>query len=139
MRELREIIIHCSATVEGIPFTVEDIRNWHRRRGMSDIGYHYVIHLDGTVHPGRPLERVGAHCTGHNTYSVGICYIGGLDRDGHPKNTMTEAQQRSLANLIRRLKAQYPSVTQLHGHNEYANKACPCFDVQRWARALAIA
>ncbi len=134
MRKLTEIIIHCSATKEGIPYTVKDIRHWHTSQGYKDIGYHYVIHLDGSVHEGRPLDQVGAHCFGHNTSSVGICYVGGLDENRYPKNTMTPAQEESLIQLIKSLKDQYPTIIQLHGHNEYANKACPCFDVQKWAK-----
>ena len=77
MRKIDEIIIHCSATAEGRNFTVEDVRRWHKARGFVDVGYHYLVYLDGSVHVGRPLAQVGAHCLGHNAHSIGVCYIGG--------------------------------------------------------------
>ena len=89
-RPVRDIIIHCSATPEGRDYTVADITSWHRQRGFSTIGYHYVIYRDGSIHCGRNIDSVGAHCQGHNTGSIGICYIGGVAADGHtPKDTRT--------------------------------------------------
>lgn len=130
-RNIKEIIIHCSATAEGKDFTVADIKKWHLARGFSDIGYHYVIYRDGSIHIGRSEDIAGAHCTGHNTISIGICYIGGCATDGKtPKDTRTDAQKKSLVELIKKLKAQYPKAT-IHGHREFANKACPSFDVKR--------
>ena len=129
MRTINEIIIHCSATVEGKDFTVEDIDRWHQQRGFKMVGYHYVIRLDGTIEQGRPLEQAGAHCKGHNTHSIGICYIGGLDTEGKPTDTRTKAQRDMLWALVKSLKVKYPKAT-IHGHNEFANKACPCFDVR---------
>ena len=64
MRKIREIIIHCSATKEGRNFTVADIDRWHRERGLRCIGYHFVIYRDGSIHVGRAIEEVGAHCKG---------------------------------------------------------------------------
>ena len=89
MRIITEIIIHCSATPEGKPFTVADIDRWHRQRGFRCIGYHFVIYLNGSVHAGRPITESGAHCQGHNAHSIGICYVGGLDSLGQPKDTRT--------------------------------------------------
>ncbi len=130
MRIINEIIIHCSATPEGKDYTVEQIRQWHKQRGFSDIGYHYVIYRDGSIHSGRPIERIGAHCLKHNAHSIGVCYIGGVAKDGKtPKDTRTDAQKESLIKLIKELKAKYPKAT-VHGHREYANKACPSFDVK---------
>lgn len=131
MRSIKNIILHCSATAEGKHFTVEQIDRWHRQRGFRCIGYHYVIYLDGTVHIGRPLEQVGAHCKGHNADSIGICYIGGCAADGRtPKDTRTKAQRTALINLVAELRARFPGAT-VHGHNEFANKACPSFNVQK--------
>lgn len=129
MRKITEIIIHCSATPEGRDNTVADIDRWHRTQGWQCIGYHYVIYRDGSIHLGRPVKIAGAHCLGHNAHSIGICYIGGL-RQGLPADTRTPAQRASLHSLIRQLKATYPAAT-IHGHNEFAQKACPCFDVQK--------
>lgn len=129
-RNIKEIIVHCSATPEGEDFTTAQIKQWHLQRGFSDIGYHYVIYRDGSIHAGRPEAISGAHCTGHNTISVGVCYIGGCAKDGKtPKDTRTEAQKAALVQLLKQLKAKYPNAT-IHGHREFANKACPSFDAK---------
>lgn len=130
MRQINEIILHCSSTKEGLCFNINDIRRWHKAQGWKDVGYHYVICLDGTIELGRPLEEIGAHCIGHNANSIGICYIGGLDENGKPKDTRTTQQKAALYMLLNKLKTQFPEAT-IHGHNEFANKACPCFDVQK--------
>ena len=130
MRSITEIIIHCSATAEGRDFGVADIRRWHKAQGWTDVGYHYVVRLDGTVQEGRALSEAGAHCKGHNAHSIGICYIGGLAADGRtPKDTRTTAQRAALRALVGRLQRQFPAAT-VHGHCEFAAKACPCFDVR---------
>lgn len=127
-RNIKEIIVHCSATPEGVPFTVSDIRRWHVQRGFSDIGYHYVVYLDGSVHTGRNEGRVGAHCTGHNSESIGVCYIGGCTKDGKsPKDTRTDKQKASLLTLLRELKNKYPKA-KIYSHKTFANKACPSFN-----------
>ena len=122
MRKIREIIIHCSATKEGRNFTVADIDRWHRERGMRCIGYHFVIYRDGSIHVGRAIEEVGAHCKGHNSISIGICYIGGLSKKGKPKDTRTRDQKAAMRSLIEQLKEEYPLAT-IHGHNEFVNKS----------------
>ena len=128
MRSIKEIIVHCTATSEGKDFTVQQIDSWHRQRGFSCIGYHYIIYRDGTIHCGRPESRVGAHCAGHNANSIGVCYIGGCAADGKtPKDTRTEAQRAALVKLLQELKKKYPSAT-IHGHRDFAAKACPSFD-----------
>ena len=132
MRKLNEIIVHCSATREGQNFTVEQVRRWHKSRGWSDIGYHYVIYLDGSIHEGRPLRLKGAHVGGRNSGTIGICYIGGVKRDGKtPKDTRTPAQKDALESLMEDLMARYPTLKKISGHNQYAAKACPCFDAQK--------
>lgn len=130
-RNIKEIIVHCSATPEGKDFTVAQIKQWHLQRGFSDIGYHYVIYRDGSVHTGRPESVSGAHCTGHNTISIGVCYIGGCATNGTtPKDTRTPAQKVALVKLLKELKAKYPKAT-IHSHKDYANKACPSFDATK--------
>ena len=74
-RYINEIIVHCTATQEGREVTVSEIRQWHKARGFSDIGYHYVIHLDGTMELGRDVDISGAHCTNHNAHSIGVVYV----------------------------------------------------------------
>ena len=129
-RNITEIIIHCSATTEGKHFTAGDIDRWHRQRGFHSIGYHYVILLNGETQKGRDLQQIGAHCTGHNRQSIGICYIGGLDRKGISKDTRTPVQKDSLRRLLLSLKKQYPHAL-IVGHNKFANKDCPCFDAEK--------
>lgn len=130
-RDIKELIVHCSATPEGKDYSVDTIRQWHLQRGFSDIGYHYVIYRDGSIHIGRDESIIGAHCTGHNTNSIGICYIGGCASDGKtPKDTRTEAQKSSLLKLLSELKNKYPKAV-IHSHKDYANKACPSFDATK--------
>ena len=132
MRQINQIIIHCSATPEGRDITVDTIRQWHKQRGFRDIGYHYIIYRDGSIHVGRPESQQGAHCTGHNANSIGICYVGGMERDmSEPKDTRTPAQCKALAELCHELIRKYPEAS-IHGHNEFANKACPSFNVRQW-------
>jgi N-acetylmuramoyl-L-alanine amidase len=117
-------------TFQGKDYTVEDIRRWHKKQGWKDIGYHYVIYRDGSVHPGRPLQQIGAHTTGHNSYSIGICYIGGCAKDGRtPKDTRTPEQKLAMYKLLYDLLETYPKAT-VHGHYEFANKACPSFKME---------
>lgn len=131
-RSINEIIVHCTASKEGVPLDVAAIRRMHiRERGWSDIGYHYVIYLDGSIHEGRDVNISGAHCKYHNTHSIGVVYVGGVMRDGKtPKDTRTEAQKAGLIKLLKDLKKLYPKAT-IHGHREFANKACPCFDAKK--------
>ena len=127
MRVINEIIVHCAATPEGMNFTVKDIDCWHRERGFKCIGYHYVIYLDGSIHTGRPESEIGAHCKGHNAHSIGVCYIGGCDKKGNPKDTRTDEQKASLLQLLTDLKQKYPKAV-IHSHKDFAKKACPSFD-----------
>ena len=151
-RDIDEIIIHCSATKEGVPFSIDQIDASHKARKFTSyidingktryIGYHFVIMLDGTVQICRPIDKIGGHASGHNARSIGICYIGGLDSKGKVKDTRTPAQKASLITLIKDLKKRYPTIDKVIGHrdtspdlngngiiepNEYI-KGCPCFD-----------
>lgn len=129
MRPISKIIVHCSATPEGRDVTVKEIDSWHKERGFNGIGYHYVVYLDGSVHVGRDEAISGAHTTGHNKNSIGVCYIGGVDKRMNPKDTRTPQQKASLLKLLKELKAKYPKAT-IHGHREFAAKACPSFDAK---------
>jgi N-acetylmuramoyl-L-alanine amidase len=124
MRDITKIIIHCSDTPEDLYFDVDDIRGWHvTDNGWDDIGYHYVILLDGTIQEGRDEEVIGAHCFGHNKESIGICYIGG----GNKRDTRTTEQKRAMYQLLLNLKLRFTDAV-VHGHNEFSNKYCPNFD-----------
>lgn len=131
MRYINEIIIHCSATKEGLDFNVNDLRRWHKAQGWKDVGYHFVITLDGTIEQGRALEEIGSHTKGHNAHSIGICYIGGISKDGKPKDTRTIQQKAALCDLLNKLCKKFPDAL-IFGHNDFTKaKACPCFDVQK--------
>lgn len=142
-RLINEIVIHCSATPEGRDFSVAQIKTCHLARGFNDIGYHYVIYRDGSIHAGRSEALVGAHAPGHNTNSIGICYIGGYAADGKTcKDTRTPAQKAALVSLIKTLIAKYPTIKKIIGHRDTSPdlnhngliepfeyiKGCPCFD-----------
>ena len=136
-RRIDYIVVHCAATKEGQNFTVNDIRRWHtapkpKGRGWSDIGYHYVIYLDGSVHAGRDVDLIGAHVENYNAHSIGICYVGGVAKDGKtPKDTRTTAQKDALLKLLKELRAKYPKAI-IQGHRDFpgVNKACPSFDAK---------
>ena len=148
MNNIDSIIIHCSATKAGQDFKAKDIDRMHRARGFSQIGYHFVVDLDGTIEEGRSLQIEGAHCNtkgssdlSYNKHSIGICYIGGLDMSGQAADTRTDAQKQSMRDLVMRLKQESPIVEVL-GHrdtspdlNDNGNvessewiRMCPCFD-----------
>lgn len=148
--DIDAIVIHCSATRDGQNVKASDIDKWHRERGFKCCGYHFVIDLDGTVEVGRPVTMDGAHCDTsgtsgktYNKHSIGICYIGGLDKKGNPKDTRTWRQKRAMQKLVLDLINRYP-IVEVIGHrdaspdlnhdgkitqNEWI-KTCPCFDVR---------
>lgn len=150
MKTIDSIIIHCSATKAGQDLRAKDIDLMHKQRGFNQIGYNFVIDLDGTVENGRSLSIDGAHCNtkgfsgiSYNKHSIGICYIGGLDANGKAKDTRTDAQKNALRNLVAKLCKEYP-IIELLGHRDTSPdldgsgevepveyiKVCPCFDVR---------
>jgi len=133
MRRIDYIVIHCSATPEGRDVSMETIRGWHTGKGWSDIGYHYVIELNGAVRDGRPLERAGAHVAGWNAHSIGVCYVGGVDADMQPKDTRTNAQRLAMTKLVQKLHERFPDA-EILGHRDFPNvaKACPSFPAKDW-------
>ena len=141
MRQLNEIIIHCTDTRPNwwadrtSAEKVAEVRRWHvEERGWSSEGYHFFIDRDGTVIEGRPLEKTGAHVKGHNTGTVGIALFGGHGGSAGDQflDNFTEDQERALMQLIRQLQDNYPTITNVSGHNQYAAKACPTFSVPAW-------
>lgn len=141
MRPINEIIVHCSATRpewmagRAMADKVAEIRRWHMQdRGWKDIGYHYLIDRNGQVAPGRPVEQVGAHVQGHNTGTIGVCLFGGhgsSETDRFEENFTTH-QDKALRTLLADLKRKHPGVVKISGHNQYAAKACPGFNVPEW-------
>jgi len=142
MRNITGIIIHCTATSpnwwseKSSEEKVEEVRNWHvRDNGWSDIGYHFLIDRDGTVVKGRPIERNGAHVRGHNRGTIGISLFGGraASKNDNFEDHFTPEQDRALRKLINQLHAEYGDVP-VTGHNEYAAKGCPGFQVSSWLK-----
>lgn len=146
-----KIVIHCSATRNGKSLKTNNqsaaqvIDSWHKERGYSRIGYHFVIDVDGTVETGRQVGEIGAHVKGHNRNSVGICLVGGITKEGKNHAEYTAEQWQALYKLLRELESQHPKA-KIYGHrdlspdlngdgsitpNEWV-KACPCFDVWEW-------
>ena len=144
------IIIHCSATREGQDIGAKEIDAMHKQRGFNGIGYHYVVRLDGKVEKGRNETAIGAHCNtkgfskeSYNRHSIGICYVGGLDKAGKAKDTRTPEQKAALIDLINDICKRYP-IVELLGHRDTSPdkngsgeiepcefiKMCPCYDVR---------
>ena len=138
--DIDSIVIHCSATPEGLDFRARDIDRMHKEKGWKMIGYNFVIDLDGTVEVGRPLTMAGAHCQdkgfsskSYNLHSIGICYIGGVEATKNskgqiiskvgpngraiPKDTRTPEQKKAMADLVYNLMEKYPIVDVL-GHRD---------------------
>lgn len=149
-RKINWIVVHCTASPEGQVKTVEDIRRGHKKQGWSDIGYHYVVTLDGQSHLGRDVDVAGAHVSGHNSDSIGVVYVGGLENDPKktyqqlkPKDTRTDKQKMELLSLLMDLRKLYPQA-KIVGHRDFSPdknhdgvisadewiKACPSFDAK---------
>ncbi|PZX19830.1 N-acetylmuramoyl-L-alanine amidase [Palleronia aestuarii] len=140
MRDITEIIVHCSATrptfMQGqtTKTKVAEIRRWHiEDRKWSNIGYHLLIDRDGTIANGRDMTRTGAHVQGHNTGTIGICLFGahGAAATDRFSDHFTAAQDKALRYVIADLRSKYGALL-VSGHNQYANKGCPGFFVPDW-------
>ena len=133
IKEVQYIIVHCSATPPDMDIGVEDIRQWHREKGWSDVGYHYIIRRNGNVEKGRSDNQSGAHVRGYNSVSLGICMVGGVDDFNTPDANYTASQWKALDKLVNDLKLTYPSA-KVCGHRDMpgVDKACPCFDAISW-------
>jgi hypothetical protein len=140
----RRIILHCSATSKQwarnkpMDLILSEIRHWHvNDNGWSDVGYHWLIGPTGEVVTGRDETLMGAHTKAHNSDSIGICLIGGRgsgDTDA-PEDHFTPAQLAALVELVADIERRYPGVQTVHGHNEFARRACPGFRVaDHWER-----
>lgn len=142
-RIIKDLVIHCTASPEGRDLTVQDIRNMHLKNGWSDIGYHYVIDLNGNIHNGRDVDMIGAHVSGHNSHSIGIVYVGGLGSNGKGKDTRTPKQKEALVKLLLELREFYPTA-RICGHRDFSKdlnnngiiepnewiKECPSFEAR---------
>ena|SRR3990167_8820908 len=131
------IVIHCSATPAKMDVAAKDIDRWHKERGFLCIGYHFVIRRDGTREKGRDINAVGAHVSGYNHKSVGLCLVGGMDAlNQEPEDNFTAEQGITLHLTLTELHSQYPAA-KIVGHTELDSaKACPSFDVQDWLKGF---
>lgn len=147
-RKITDISIHCSATRANLDFYgssatadigVKEITKWHLDRGFNTIGYHYVIRRNGTIEIGRDLNKAGAHVTGHNSNSIGICLVGGVDAKNKAENNYTPEQWKSLKELLDALRIKFPK-TIIKGHRDYPNvkKDCPCCNIGEWCKLMYI-
>jgi len=150
LEHIHSLVIHCSATREGVNLTAADIDEMHKARGWAMIGYHRVYRLDGSVEQGRPYTRRGAHVRGNNINTLGLVYIGGLDENGNPKDTRTSEQRHAMFADILSIRNLCPNITKISGHRDYSPdlngdglitpdewiKVCPCFDVAKWLETL---
>jgi N-acetylmuramoyl-L-alanine amidase len=126
--DVTRIVIHCTATPEGRAVTIEDVRRWHvDERGWSDVGYHWLVELDGELKQGRKEHVSGAHAKGWNHCSIGVCYVGGCNKDMKAKDTRTDDQKITLGCLLQDLRCRYPKA-KIIGHRDISSKACPSFD-----------
>ena len=141
MRTIKYIVIHCAATKPSADIGAKEIRQWHvKDRGWRDIGYHYVIRRNGEVEAGRPLEQAGAHVSGYNSNSIGICLVGGLNEQGRSAAEYAARQWEALKALLGRLSKRWPGA-EIKGHRDFPNvkKDCPCFDVRQWLQDEGLA
>ena len=131
LKEVKYLVVHCTATRLSQRVSVEDIDRWHKAQGWSGIGYHWYVDRDGHIFPGRSERATGAHVRGYNHCSIGICYEGGLDEQGNSADTRTLAQKAALLFIIKDLKQSYPNAIVL-GHRDFpgVHKDCPCFDAK---------
>ena len=138
MRKIEQIVIHCSATKPNMDVGVDEIRKWHKNRGWSDIGYHYVVRRNGEIEVGRDEDLVGAGVKGFNKHTIHICLVGGVNDDLEPDDNYTIRQKNAAKELARKLQKKYFELTGIFpaviGHRDFPNvrKACPCFDVVPW-------
>ncbi len=150
-KQLKYLVIHCTATREGRDVSADEIRHWHTSpvtrggKGWQQVGYTDLVHLNGSV------ERLVANneddwvdnweitngAAGHNSVSRHVVYAGGVAADGTPKDTRTQAQKDALAKYVKAFHSKHPKV-KIIGHNQVAAKACPSFDVQAWLQEIGI-
>jgi len=139
MLPIKYLTIHCAATPEGRDVKAGTIDDWDRAR-FGQVSYHGIIELDGTYVEGLPDNKRGAHVGGKNTGNIGICYVGGMDRENKkPKDTRNAAQRATMTRLVREYCAKYPKI-QVRGHLDWPGvaKACPSFDVAAWLKEVGL-
>ena len=128
LTEVKFLVVHCADSKSSMDVTTDTLRQWHvTERGWSDIGYHFFIKFDGSVHRCRREKYQGAHCRAVNDKSIAICIEGGF---GGVDN-YTSIQKHALMALLTEKKAEHKNAA-IVGHSHFDNKACPCFNVVEW-------
>lgn len=132
MRPISKIITHCSATPDVMDIGFEEINGWHLQRDFKSptgvgCGYHFVIRKNGVIEVGRMVDEVGAHVSGENEFSIGVCVVG--------THEFNQAQIHSLRRVVDGLLGQYPTA-KVYGHREFPSakakgKTCPNMDVHQ--------
>jgi N-acetylmuramoyl-L-alanine amidase len=132
---INKIVIHVSDSPDTMDIGAKEIRKWHtdpkpKGNGWSDIGYHYVVRRNGHIELGRLHTVTGAHVAGHNTGSLGICWVG--------RDKITTEQMDTLVKLAKNLIAAYNlTVKDVVGHKELnAGKSCPNLDMNQFRSKL---
>lgn len=135
MLPIKYLTIHCAATPEGRDVKAATVTEWDKAK-FGQTSYHFVVELSGMMVRTLADTKRGAHVGGKNTGNIGICYIGGCDKNMNPKDTRTKEQKVALRTLVRTYQERYPGIKVL-GHNEWpgVKKACPSFDVSEWLAA----
>lgn len=145
-KKIQYLVIHCTATQEGREVTRKDIEEWHLQgRGWDRLGYSDMIHLDGKVEnltKYNDNDLVESHevtwgATGINSISRHVVYVGGVDKKLRPKDTRTPGQKESMEQYVNKMIKMYPWI-KIAGHNQFAAKACPSFDVPNWLKSIGI-
>jgi N-acetylmuramoyl-L-alanine amidase len=132
MRRIDYIVLHCTGgpqkqSVPSIKAYWRDVLKWKKP------GYHYLIKPDGTYEKIHPIEIPSNGVEGHNSHSIHISYIGGVDDEGKPLDNRTDAQKATQIYLINKLTPFAPHA-KIVGHRDFpgVTKACPSFDVSKW-------
>lgn len=149
-KKRKYLVIHCTATQEGMPVSPEMVKAWHtlpppRGRGWNQVGYSKLILLSGLVHSfvnENEDEFVDTFeitngVAGINSVSMHICYVGGLDKYLNPQDTRTEEQKAVMKRVVLEILAKWPDL-KVAGHYHFANKACPSFNVEKWLESIGV-
>lgn len=115
----KRIILHHA---EASTCTADDIHLWHLKRGWAGIGYHFFVRKDGTIYRGRPEDRIGAHASGANSDSLGICAEG-----KYTTETMPDVQEQAIIELVAYLLNKYKISTVLR-HKDVTSTDCPGYN-----------
>lgn len=133
-RKIKRLIFHCTATSQSA--TVASIQKyWKEKLGWKSPGYHIIVKPDGSWTQLTDFNAISNGVTGYNSDSINVSYIGGIDAKGKAIDNRTPQQKEIFEIIYYAFKEKLPNIT-FHGHNEFANKACPSFNVKTWIASL---